>query len=120
MHGMYRVGRIYGFVNEEVRMEWRKLLAKNPDSLKEPLKFGAILAITDIMADPPERFAAIDESIVCRKCEGSGYFPTVSELCPKCKGIGRRRIAPPPKPQFRPSPAWLWSPLSQLFPHLGR
>lgn len=117
---MHRVGRIYGFVNAEGRMEWQRLLAKNPDDLKNPLKFGAILAVTNIDDNPPERYSAIDESIVCRKCEGSGYFPTSFCRCPKCKGTGRRIISPPQKPRFRPSPAWLASPISQLFPHLGR
>jgi len=117
---MHRVGRIYGFLNPEGRLEWQRLIAKKPDNLENPLKFGAILVVTEVDEYPPARYPAIDESIVCRKCEGSGYFPTVRDRCPKCKGTGRRTILPPLRPQFRPSPAWLASPLSQLFPHLGR
>jgi hypothetical protein len=117
---MRRVGRLYGFVNEEGRVEWRRLTAKNPNDLKNPFRFSAILAVTNAGENPPERYPAIDESIVCRKCEGSGYFPAIPSYCPKCSGTGRRAMLPIQRPQIRPSSSWNASPMSLLFPHFGR
>ena len=116
---MRRVGRLYGFVNGDGRTEWRRLVAKRPDDLKNPLQFSAVLAVTNVGDNPPERYPAIDESIICRKCEGSGCFPSAFCRCPKCQGTGRRAMPRVLRPRSRPNPIWLSCPISQLFPHLG-
>ena len=103
---MERVGRLVAKRNEINQIEWRRVVSVNP------VVYGAILAIIKVGDPAPDRYPAVDKSIVCNLCDGSGHYPDNSmKICQPCDGHGRKKpVLMTQKPRM-PQPYRGWAEL---------
>ncbi len=94
---MVKVGMLVPQPNEIGQIEWRRVVSVNP------VKYSGALAITKPGAPAPDRYPAVDKSMACGQCDGSGSYPEKStEVCQKCGGNGRKKLMPMQKPHMEP------------------